>query len=201
MLLFVKLKQILLGPTSTNMYYTQMNSFFCLFQCLFSVRTTLKVCKLGERIVEGSSSSSGGCGYLNEESILDLGRSLYKLHLQLLLLLEAAAKMYLMLSNLATENKVRCFDIIILSEISSPNTITLGNRIRFGCCKVIFVFYFSQLQNLSAEVSTVRRALLRAKEESGTHPLAPTPEESLAQILQESDWPNAMTYTKENKCV
>lgn len=56
-----------------------------------------------------------------------------------------------------------------------------------------------QLQNLSAEVSTVRRALLRAKEESGTHPLAPTPEESLVQILQESDWPNALTYAKQNK--
>lgn len=73
---------------------------------MFSVRTTIKVCKLGERVLEGSSSSSGGGGYLNEESILDLGKALYKLHLQLLLLLEAAAKMYLTLSNLATENKV-----------------------------------------------------------------------------------------------
>ncbi|XP_050432999.1 protein furry isoform X2 [Adelges cooleyi] len=129
-------------------------------ECLFSVCTTIKVCKLGERILEGSSTSSGGGGYLNEESILDLGRALYKLHLQLLLLLEAAAKMYTTLSNLSTESK---------------------------------------LQDLSAEVSTVRRALLRAKEESGTHPLAPTPEESLAQILQESDWPNALTYAKQNK--
>lgn len=57
----------------------------------------------------------------------------------------------------------------------------------------------SKLQNLSAEVGTVRRALLRAKEESGTHPLAPTPEESLVQILQESDWPNALTYAKRNE--
>lgn len=48
-------------------------------------------------------------------------------------------------------------------------------------------------------MSTVRRALLRAKDESGTHPLAPTPEESLVQILEESDWPNALTYTKQNK--
>lgn len=63
---------------------------------------------------------------------------------------------------------------------------------------VIYVL-LAQLQNLSAEVSTVRRALLRAKEESGTHPLAPTPEESLVQILQESDWPNALTYAKQNK--
>lgn len=61
------------------------------------------------------------------------------------------------------------------------------------------MFLPAQLQNLSAEVSTVRRALLRAKEESGTHPLAPTPEESLVQILQESDWPNALTYAKQNK--
>lgn len=70
------------------------------------MRTTLKVCKLGERILEGSSTSSGGGGYLNEESILDLGRALYKLHLQLLLLLEAAAKMYVTLSSSASENKV-----------------------------------------------------------------------------------------------
>ncbi|XP_050540856.1 protein furry isoform X2 [Daktulosphaira vitifoliae] len=129
-------------------------------ECLFSVRTTMKVFKLGEHILERSSSSSNGGSYLNEELILDLGRALYKLHLQLLLLLESAAKMYSTLSNLATESK---------------------------------------LQDLSAEVSTVRRALLRAKEESGTHPLAPTPEESLAQILQDSDWPNSVSYTKQDK--
>jgi len=80
---------------------------------LFSVRTTLKVCKLGERILEGSSTRNGGGGggvggggYLNEESILDLGKALYKLHLQLLLLLEAVAKMYITLSNSAADNKV-----------------------------------------------------------------------------------------------
>lgn len=75
---------------------------------------------------------------------------------------------------------------------------------RPGCVTIfpaVFSLAFSQLQNLSAEVSTVRRALLRAKEESGTHPLAPTPEESLVQILQESDWPNALTYAKQNKYV
>lgn len=83
------------------------------FQCLFSVRTTLKVCKLSERILEGSSTSSNGgggggsgSGYMNEESILDLGRALYKLHLQLLLLLEAVAKMYITLSNSAGDIKV-----------------------------------------------------------------------------------------------
>lgn len=71
------------------------------------------MCKLGERILEGSSTSSGGGGggvggggYLNEESILDLGKALYKLHLQLLLLLEAAAKTYATLSIMVVENKV-----------------------------------------------------------------------------------------------
>lgn len=89
------------------------NEMYCYFQCLFSVRTTLKVCKLGERILEGSSTSSNGgggggsgSGYMNEESILDLGRAMYKLHLQLLLLLEAAAKMYITLSNSAGDGKV-----------------------------------------------------------------------------------------------
>lgn len=81
------------------------------------MRTTLKVCKLGERILEGSSTSSGGGGYLNEESILDLGRALYKLHLQLLLLLEAAAKMYVTLSNSASENKVSCFCTTIIQTL------------------------------------------------------------------------------------
>lgn len=82
------------------------------------MRATLKVCKLGERIPEGSSTSSGGGAgggggsgaggscYSNEESILDLGKALYKLHLQLLLLLEAAAKMYIALSVSAAENRV-----------------------------------------------------------------------------------------------
>lgn len=65
------------------------------------------MCKLGERVLEGSSTSSGGVGgYLNEESVLDLGKALYKLHLQLLLLLEAAAKMYTTLSSSVTGNKV-----------------------------------------------------------------------------------------------
>jgi len=93
--------------TRTRRIRRQMSFFW--FQCLFSVRTTLKVCKLGERILEGSSASNGGGGgggYLNEESVLDLGKALYKLHLQLLLLLEAVAKMYITLSNSAADNKV-----------------------------------------------------------------------------------------------
>lgn len=102
------LKYIIFG--TSNCFCLYQITFICLFQCLFTVRTTLKVCKLGERILEGSSTSSGGGGgsggYLNEESILDLGRALYKLHLQLLLLLEAAAKMYATLSSSAAENKV-----------------------------------------------------------------------------------------------
>jgi len=61
----------------------------------------------------GGGGGSGGAGaggcYSNEESVLDLGRALYKLHLQLLLLLEAAAKMYIALSASAADNRVSYF--------------------------------------------------------------------------------------------
>lgn len=135
-----------------------INIFFIIIQCLFSVRTTLKVCKLGERILEGSSSSSGGGGYLNEESILDLGRSLYKLHLQLLLLLEAAAKMYITLSNSATDNKVssicNVIDVIFHScTLSCPEcrfshtdipiyNISFTKKISYVLIMVIQILYF-----------------------------------------------------------
>jgi len=88
-----------------------------------------------------------------------------------------------------------CHTWYISSRNSSRSSLNdvVSNR------DVLYTVCVQQLQNLSAEVSTVRRALLRAKEESGTHPLAPTPEESLVQILQEADWPNALTYAKQNK--
>lgn len=87
------------------------------------------------------------------------------------------------------------------SSHSLPNGGTDRYRAQLNATTIVIssCFLSTQLQNLSAEVSTVRRALLRAKEESGTHPLAPTPEESLVQILEESDWPNALTYAKQNK--
>lgn len=78
------------------------------------------MCKLGERVPEGSSTSSGGGGgYLNEESILDLGKALYKLHLQLLLLVEAVAKMYTTLSNSAADNKASVVSVIIVPTARS----------------------------------------------------------------------------------
>jgi len=53
----------------------------------------------------GGGGGTSGC-YSNDESVLDLGRALYKLHLQLLLLLEAVAKMYTALSVSAADNRV-----------------------------------------------------------------------------------------------
>lgn len=55
-----------------------------IFQCLETVKTTSKLQALGE-----SHTTEGGV----EEILLDLGRSLYKVHFQLLLLLEASNKM------------------------------------------------------------------------------------------------------------
>lgn len=45
-------------------------------------------------------------GTATHETVLDLGRSLYKLHFQLLLLLESANKMFTALSSTALDNKV-----------------------------------------------------------------------------------------------
>lgn len=42
----------------------------------------------------------------NNDSVLDMGRSLYKLHFQLLLLLESANKMFTALCSTAQDNQV-----------------------------------------------------------------------------------------------
>lgn len=46
----------------------------------------------------------------NNESVLDMGRSLYKLHFQLLLLLESANKMFTALCSTAQDNQVTAFN-------------------------------------------------------------------------------------------
>lgn len=61
------------------------------------------------------------------ESVLDLGRSLYKLHFQLLLLLESANKMFTALCSTAQDNQV--------SIISYGNHVTVS-IVNFG-----FVLY------------------------------------------------------------
>jgi len=60
------------------------------------VKTTVKLNLLGE-----NQSELG-----NEELILDLGRALYKLHFQLLLLIEASNKMVAALTTVAHSNHV-----------------------------------------------------------------------------------------------
>lgn len=51
-----------------------------------------------------------------EESVLDIGRSLYKLHFQLLLMLESANKMFNVLCTTASENQVCKIFIYYLSH-------------------------------------------------------------------------------------
>lgn len=65
-------------------------------ECLDGIKTSVKLQLLNEE--DGADSGN--------ELALDLGRALYKLHFQLLLLLEAAHKMLSALSNIARANKV-----------------------------------------------------------------------------------------------
>lgn len=65
-------------------------------ECLDGIKTSVKLQLLNEE--DGGDSGN--------ELVLDLGRALYKLHFQLLLLLEAAHKMLSALSNIARANKL-----------------------------------------------------------------------------------------------
>lgn len=65
-------------------------------QCIDAVKTTVKLNLLGE-----NQSELG-----NEELVLDLGRALYKLHFQLLLLIEASNKMVTALTVAAHNGQV-----------------------------------------------------------------------------------------------
>ena len=60
------------------------------------MKTTVKLNLLGENQPEIG----------NEELVLDLGRALYKLHFQLLLLIEASNKMVSALTTMAHNNQV-----------------------------------------------------------------------------------------------
>ncbi|PNF32075.1 hypothetical protein B7P43_G05726 [Cryptotermes secundus] len=66
-------------------------------ECIDAVKTTVKLNLLGE-----NQSELG-----NEELILDLGRALYKLHFQLLLLIEASNKMVAALTAVAHNNQLQ----------------------------------------------------------------------------------------------
>lgn len=63
------------------------------------IKTSVKLQLLNDEDV----AESGG-----SEIVLELGRALYKLHFQLLLLLEAAHKMVSALSTIARMHKVKC---------------------------------------------------------------------------------------------
>ncbi|XP_069669911.1 protein furry isoform X4 [Periplaneta americana] len=66
-------------------------------ECIDAVKTTVKLNLLGENQPEMG----------NEELILDLGRALYKLHFQLLLLIEASNKMVAALTTMAHNNQLQ----------------------------------------------------------------------------------------------
>lgn len=99
-------------------------------QCLEAVRTANKIQSLGET---PSHSDSG-----LEEMLLDVGRALYKLHFQLLLLIEASNKMLIALMN-AAKNSQAC------------------------------------LQDMSAEIASMRQSLARSLEIDSTESERETP--------------------------
>lgn len=68
------------------------------FQCLETLKAILKLQQLRDESV--------GTELVNEESVVDVGKALYKFHVQLLLLLETANKMYHSLITTSTEMQV-----------------------------------------------------------------------------------------------
>lgn len=68
------------------------------FQCLETLKAILKLQQLRDESV--------GTELVNEESVVDVGKALYKFHVQLLLLLETANRMYHSLITTSTEIQV-----------------------------------------------------------------------------------------------
>lgn len=83
----------------TNLMKFDLTCLKCVpvFQCVDAVRASAKLELLGES--GGTLTSSG-------ELVLDLGRALYKLHFQLVMVLEAANRMVGALSIAAETNQV-----------------------------------------------------------------------------------------------
>lgn len=69
-----------------------------------AVKTCLKTSERGDASTSTNVVRSGRTNL--EDAALDLGRACYKLHFQLLLLLESANKMFTVLCNTAHENQV-----------------------------------------------------------------------------------------------
>lgn len=70
---------------------------YCIFQCIDGIKSSVKLQLMSEE--EGGESGAN-------ELVIDLGRALFKLHFQLLLVLEASQKMVSTLSSVARRHKV-----------------------------------------------------------------------------------------------
>ncbi|XP_073975779.1 microtubule binding protein furry isoform X3 [Rhodnius prolixus] len=126
-------------------------------ECIESLKVTLKLQENADMSV-----------------VLDMGRSLYKLHFQLVLLLESANKMYCALNTTAQENS---------------------------------------LQNLSGDVVSIKKQLLRAEEEMGTtasslgssvseankSPGLSGEPDTLVRLLQEAKWVPALDLARATR--
>jgi hypothetical protein len=94
-----------ISSVSSVATHTVSSHLYLCLQCVDAVKTTVKLNLLGE-----NQSELG-----NEELILDLGRALYKLHFQLLLLIEASNKMVAALTTVAHSNHVlTCSDYLLV---------------------------------------------------------------------------------------
>ncbi|XP_075228459.1 microtubule binding protein furry isoform X2 [Lycorma delicatula] len=142
-------------------------------ECMEAVKACLKSNERGD-----SSSNTnivrGGRSNL-EDAALDLGRACYKLHFQLLLLLESANKMFTVLCNTAHENQLRDLS----SEVSAMK-VALHRALDEGL--------ESSDQGTPTPTPT-----------PSPSPIPDLSETTLIELLQDNKWSSALQYARHNR--
>ncbi|KAE8748600.1 furry [Frankliniella occidentalis] len=144
-----------------------------LAECVDAVRASAKLELLGE---------SGGLLTSSGELVLDLGRALYKLHFQLVMVLEAANRMVGALTTAAETNQLQD----ISSEVIQLKTALEDN-------------VEGEQHTPTATPSLSPSATPTPPPEGGIALMGGNAESTLMHLLQESRWTAALSWAKQNR--
>ncbi|XP_039287310.1 protein furry [Nilaparvata lugens] len=140
---------------------------------------TVKVCLKREVREQDREESTSSSRPTLEDAALDLGRACYKLHFQLLLLLESANKMFTVLSTTAQENELQDVSLEIV-------------RIKTALCKA---------QDESVESSDQGTPTPTPTPTPSPSPLTLPDlcENALVELLQDGQWVSALNFVRRNR--
>lgn len=146
-------------------------------ECMDAVKVCLK--REGRDESEREGASSSGSRPTLEDAALDLGRACYKLHFQLLLLLESANKMFTVLCTTAQENELQDVSVEIV-------------RMKTALCRA---------QDESVESSDQGTPTPTPTPTPSPSPLTLPDlcENALVELLQDGQWLSALNFVRRNR--